>query len=297
MKPDLWSKSEPSYRPAASKAAHSGSAAGSYRSTLSFSQPARSRSSSCTALVIARVKGTSSWMASTREPAGLAVGGGVDLPDQPVVVQDRQREVAPTSLGLRLVHLQHVLVLEQVGARPGRAPGDRTATAARFAPSNGFPSAAGSTRHSPRTPSTIAGSPDVADRPRLDRDRRPSSRGRCRVTAAAARSVPGAPRRPGRRACRPGTRARPRPRARCRPRRPAMATSPRLTRNSSICVTFRSLVQPVDGHDTTLVSGMSRDSSGPDVPSRSRMSRRNRSLARSHSRALRAWATPPCSAR
>ncbi len=46
-----------------------------------------------------------------------------------------------------------------------------------------------------------------------------------------------------------------------------MATSPRIMRNSSIWVTLRLLVHPVDGHATTLVSGMSLDSSGPEVPS------------------------------
>jgi hypothetical protein len=34
-------------------------------------------------------------------------------------------------------------------------------------------------------------------------------------------------------------------------------------------VTLRSLVQPVDAHGSSLVSGMSRDGSGPDVPNRS----------------------------
>ena len=43
------------------------------------------------------------------ERAGLAVGLGVELPDEPVVVQDRQREVAPAALVLGLVHLEDVL--------------------------------------------------------------------------------------------------------------------------------------------------------------------------------------------
>ena len=45
---------------------------------------------------------------------GLAVGGGVELPDQPVVVEDRQGEVAPAALGRGLVHLERVLVVEQL---------------------------------------------------------------------------------------------------------------------------------------------------------------------------------------
>src|SRR6266702_8868466 len=48
------------------------------------------------------------------EHAGLAVGGGVQLSDQPVAVEDRQREVPPAALGGRLVHLQLVVELEQL---------------------------------------------------------------------------------------------------------------------------------------------------------------------------------------
>jgi hypothetical protein len=42
------------------------------------------------------------------------VSRGIHLAREPIVVEDRKREVAPTSLGLRLVHLQHVLEAEQV---------------------------------------------------------------------------------------------------------------------------------------------------------------------------------------
>jgi hypothetical protein len=50
---------------------------------------------------------------------GLAIGGGVDLADQPVVVEDGQCEEPPAPLGLRLVHLQIELELEQFhGADP-----------------------------------------------------------------------------------------------------------------------------------------------------------------------------------
>jgi hypothetical protein len=48
------------------------------------------------------------------EHALVALGGGVQLADQPVAVQDRQRVVAPDPLGLRLVHLQHVVEAEQL---------------------------------------------------------------------------------------------------------------------------------------------------------------------------------------
>jgi hypothetical protein len=49
-------------------------------------------------------------------------------------------------------------------------------------------------------------------------------------------------------------------------------------------VTLRSFVQPVDTQGTWLVSGMSFDGSGPFAASRSRTSRRNRSLSASHRR-------------
>ena len=45
---------------------------------------------------------------------GLAVGGGVELPDQTIVVEDRQGEVAPAALGRGLVHLERVLEVEQL---------------------------------------------------------------------------------------------------------------------------------------------------------------------------------------
>ena len=48
----------------------------------------------------------------------LAVGSRVDLADQAVAVQDRQRVVAPATLGGRLVHLEVVLELEQLLGAP-----------------------------------------------------------------------------------------------------------------------------------------------------------------------------------
>jgi hypothetical protein len=48
------------------------------------------------------------------QPAVLAVGRGVDLADQPVVVQDRQGEVPPPPRVPRLVHLQDVLDVEEL---------------------------------------------------------------------------------------------------------------------------------------------------------------------------------------
>ena len=44
-------------------------------------------------------------------------------------------------------------------------------------------------------------------------------------------------------------------------------------------VRFRLFVQPLDGHGTTEVSGMSREVNGPSLRRRSRISRRNESLA------------------
>ena len=67
---------------------------------------------------------------------------------------------------------------------------------------------------------------------------------------------------------------------RSRPTRPEIATWPRMVRNSSIWVTLRLWVQPVEAHGTAHVSGMSREVSGPELLSCSRMSRRNPSLSR-----------------
>ncbi|WP_349236051.1 hypothetical protein [Agromyces sp. H66] len=47
-------------------------------------------------------------------------------------------------------------------------------------------------------------------------------------------------------------------------------------------MTLRLAVHPDDGHGTTLVSGMSREMSGPASRSRSSTSLRNESLSRSH---------------
>src|SRR5829696_5607967 len=71
---------------------------------------------------------------------------------------------------------------------------------------------------------------------------------------------------------------------RSRSSRPAIATSPRRTMNSSSWVTLRLLVQPLERHGTAQVSRSSRDASGPEAPSRSGMSRRQASLARTQSR-------------
>ncbi len=67
--------------------------------------------------------------------------------------------------------------------------------------------------------------------------------------------------------------------SRSRPTRPAIATSPRIVRYSSICVTLRLFVHPVEAQGLTHVSGMSRELNGPELPSSSRMSRRKGSLS------------------
>ena len=48
------------------------------------------------------------------EPSRVPFGGGVDLADQLVAVQDRQGPVAEPALRLRLVHLELVVELEQL---------------------------------------------------------------------------------------------------------------------------------------------------------------------------------------
>ena len=84
------------------------------RSRSSSSQRARSFSSRPTAAAVALLNGSSSWIAATRKHPGLAVGGGVDLADQSVAVQHRQRVVAPQALGRGLVHLELVVEAEQL---------------------------------------------------------------------------------------------------------------------------------------------------------------------------------------
>ena len=101
-----------SIRPIGEPCRRSGQA-GSRRSTSS--QSARSVSSPVTSSVIALVNGTSWWIASTRRTPCLVVGGGVDLSDQAVPVQDRHRPVAPPPLRRRLVHLELVVELEDLG--------------------------------------------------------------------------------------------------------------------------------------------------------------------------------------
>ena len=64
--------------------------------------------------------------------------------------------------------------------------------------------------------------------------------------------------------------------------------------NSSRRSTLRLLVQPVDFHGTSQVSGISRAGSGPSLRSRLRMSRRQPLLAATQSRlALRQPPTAP----
>lgn len=46
---------------------------------------------------------------------GSAVGGGIDLPHQPVVVEDQQREIASAARGCRLEHLELVVEVEDLG--------------------------------------------------------------------------------------------------------------------------------------------------------------------------------------
>ena len=76
---------------------------------MSWSQSARSAISRWTAAVIGLGEADVLVDGVDDEGAGLAVGLGVELPDEPVVVEDRQREVAPAAFVLGLVHLEDVL--------------------------------------------------------------------------------------------------------------------------------------------------------------------------------------------
>ena len=61
------------------------------------------------------------------EDSGAPIGLRVELPDQPVAVQDRQCVVAPPALRGRLVHLQDVVELEELAHPPavGEEPVER----------------------------------------------------------------------------------------------------------------------------------------------------------------------------
>jgi hypothetical protein len=81
---------------------------------------ARSSSSAWTALVTVRVNLTSSWIACTRNTEALRSAVAVDLPDQAVVVEYREGEVAPAALRRGLVHLKGVLEVSR-SHRRGRS--------------------------------------------------------------------------------------------------------------------------------------------------------------------------------
>ena len=260
------------------------------RSSTTSSRPsheARSSISARTAFVTARVNRDVLVDGVHTERRRLAVGGRVELSDEPVVVEDRQREVSPAPLVGRLVHLEEVLEVEELlGAD---AVVDRAGRRATAAPcdlrSHGRerPDRPPTRRRFPRPPRAHRPPPRGTAR----RRRRSPPAARCRASAAGAR-------RWIRRACRErdgftrGYTRSARSHSRCRPTRPAIATSPRELRNSSICVTLRLPVQPLDCHGTTLVSGTSRDISGPDSRSRRSTSWRKESFCSSH-----CWATGP----
>ena len=96
-------------------ARHPQARAGRQRATARPSQAARSSISGSTALRSAAEKGAVLVHRVDPQHSRRQVGGGVDLPDQAVTVQDRQRPVAPPPLGHRLVHLELVVELEQLG--------------------------------------------------------------------------------------------------------------------------------------------------------------------------------------
>ena len=80
-----------------------------------LSQAARPAISALIASAISAVNGTSSWTALTVSTPALRSAAASSLPTSSVAVQDRQRVVPPAATGDRLVHLELVLELEQVG--------------------------------------------------------------------------------------------------------------------------------------------------------------------------------------
>ena len=151
-------------------------------------------------------------------------------------------------------------------------------------PSNGRPSWAGSTRHSPSVPSTTAGSPASPTWIGSPGRTVPFAAGDAETAEPAlVADRPGPPR------AAPPRRPRGRPARRGRtssgcPSRPFTATSPRASRQPSIIRTLRSTFHPDDCHGTWAVAWTSRDGSGPSASRMSSTSLRNSSLASSQSR-------------
>ena len=56
------------------------------------------------------------------QPRPFAIGRSIELSDQPIPVEDRQREVAPATFLAGLVHLEQVLEVEE-GDRAGAIVG------------------------------------------------------------------------------------------------------------------------------------------------------------------------------
>jgi hypothetical protein len=90
---------------------------------------------------------------------GLAVGRGVHLADERVVVKHGQREVPPASLVLQFVHLQEVLEVEQLRETDMVVDQWSNGESSAVRPSKPLAVASGSTRHRPDVPSTSAGTP------------------------------------------------------------------------------------------------------------------------------------------
>ena len=216
------------------------------RTTSRPSHVARSSISASTASVIGARERLVLVDGVDAQHALVTLGGGVELADQPVAVQDRQRVVAPDPLGLRLVHLQHVVELEErveplaVHHQPVERRQQRRAAlevvevleVRRVDP----PLPAHALDHG-----RLAG---VAGRTSARRGPRARSGGRCPSTAAGGGPAPRAPRR-DRAAARRRTRARPGPtasrarsRTRRRPRRAGACT--RASAARSCCWSSRS---------------------------------------------------------
>ena len=113
------------------------------------SRPSHSASASIsasTALVTSRAERDVLVDRVYAEDGALAIGCGAQLPDESVVVEDRQGEEALASLGLGLVDLEDVLEVEQLdgplAVEVRRSNGE--SRAAR--PSNGWARCSGSTR-------------------------------------------------------------------------------------------------------------------------------------------------------
>ena len=181
-------------------------------------------------------------MASTRNFEALWSAVASTLPTSRSSWTMGARET-PASRGLRLVHLQHVLEPEQIESPVAIVDQAVERRQQGSASLEGLSERFGVHAPGPGTPSSgrLA---NLARHPTARSGRRSPSRGRCRATATGARFFRRRASPTGTTGASGGYTRSARSHTRCRPRRPAIATSPRIVRISSIWVILRCWSSP-----------------------------------------------------